>query len=218
MATALLSITLVAHLLVPIALASWVGFSRTTSRAYWIAVLATATAYLVVMQVAGAGWHWFGFHWTYLFWAALSTWGLRARGLLPEDLAAYEVYGKRVVAPCRGEVLATRDGLADQTPPQMDDAHPAGNYVAVYCAHERVTVVLAHLENGSLRVGEGEEVDAGQAIARVGNSGNTSEPHLHVHAVRGRERRYERLLWNGDGCPVLFDGRFFVRNDRYEVR
>jgi murein DD-endopeptidase MepM/ murein hydrolase activator NlpD len=45
-------------------------------------------------------------------------------------------------------------------------------------------------------------VKEGQRIGRVGNSGNTSEPHLHIHAER-----------DGAGVPLRFDGRFPVRND-----
>lgn len=69
-------------------------------------------------------------------------------------------------------------------------------------------VVLAHMTEGSVAVGEGQEVEEGQFLGRVGNSGNTSEPHLHIHAVRTGSGS----ILEGEGVPVLFDGRFPVRN------
>lgn len=55
---------------------------------------------------------------------------------------------------------------------------------------------------GSIQVKKGEKVDTNRIIGRVGNSGNTSEPHLHIHAER-----------KGKGVPILFNGRFLIRND-----
>lgn len=47
----------------------------------------------------------------------------------------------------------------------------------------------------------GENLQKGQKIGLVGNSGNTTEPHLHMHAEK-----------DGVGVPIQFDGRFLVRN------
>lgn len=132
---------------------------------------------------------------------ALNAAGVRTNGLLPRDVERYAIYGKPVVSPCDGTVAAVRDGLADLTPPQRDPRNPKGNHVSVRC--DDVTVVLAHLRNGSVQVDAGEAIASGQRIGAVGNSGNTTEPHLHVHAVRSE---------TGAGLPVLFDGRFPARN------
>ena len=63
--------------------------------------------------------------------------------------------------------------------------------------------------NGSLEIKAGDRVFAGQRIAKVGNSGNTTEPHLHIHAVRKNTGDH---LFTGKGVPITFDGHFFVRN------
>ena len=131
---------------------------------------------------------------------ALNPAGFRAGGLLPETLESYAIFGHPVVSPCAGTVAAVRDGLPDLTPPARDPENAAGNHVAIRCGE--VTVELAHLRRGSVVVGEGETVAAGDRIGAVGNSGNTTEPHLHVHAVGA----------DGAGVPMLFDGRFPVRN------
>lgn len=137
----------------------------------------------------------------------LNAFGSRARGLYPTDLRRYAIYGRSVHAPCSGTVTQVVDGLPDLIPPATDRRHPAGNFVAIACGS--VTVVLAHLMPGSVRVRLGDSVTVGAPLGRVGNSGNTTEPHLHIHAVRGRPADPVR---GGDGVPLAFDGRILVRN------
>lgn len=129
----------------------------------------------------------------------LYPWGTRAKGAWPQDLSRFAVFGDTVYSPCSGQVIAARDDLTDLVPPRTDVEHPEGNFLAIRC--KDVTVYLAHLQRGSLTVRVGDEVAAGQPVARVGNSGNTTEPHLHIHAERG-----------GRGIPMRFRGRFLVRN------
>jgi len=64
-------------------------------------------------------------------------------------------------------------------------------------------VILAHLENGSLQVAPGQMVRTGDVLARCGNSGNTSVPHLHIHA-QPAERVAPGTVW---GVPIVFCGR-----------
>jgi hypothetical protein len=52
-------------------------------------------------------------------------------------------------------------------------------------------------------------------VGQVGNSGNSHEPHLHVHAQRPAQRG---ALLSGDPLPIHFDGRYLARNDRMVVR
>jgi hypothetical protein len=133
---------------------------------------------------------------------ALGSYGRRARGLYPRDPARYAVWGAEVVSPCDGVVAAAADGLPDRPPPERDPSHPPGNHVVIRA--QNAEIVLAHLQEGSVRVTVGEQVRAGQPIGLVGNSGNTTEPHLHIHAESPA----------GTGAPITFGGRFLVRNDR----
>lgn len=141
--------------------------------------------------------------------------GVRAAGLYPLQPERYAIWGALVVSPCDGVIAAVVDGFQDFVPPQRDRENPAGNYIAMEAdgngASEGSTIYLAHLKKGSMRVRPGDRVRAGQPLAQVGNSGNTTEPHLHVHAERGR--------WPGrfSGMPAIalrIQGRFLVRNDR----
>lgn len=140
---------------------------------------------------------------------ALNSFGARARGLYPDALDRYRIYGTEVISPCDGTVLETVDGLPDQIPPASDTENAAGNHVTIACAG--VEIVLAHLLPKSILVAKGETVTSGQPIGRVGNSGNTTEPHLHVHAVRAGSGGVR----DGVGVPIEFDGKFPVRNTTF---
>ena len=135
---------------------------------------------------------------------ALNSAGFRASGLLPAKPDHYAIFGKPVISPCNGTVVVARDGLPDLSPPLRDREHPAGNHVILSCGD--MQVLLAHLRRNSLLVKAGAHLRAGTRIAEVGNSGNTTEPHLHIHAVDPR---------TGTGLQITFDGIVPVRNARF---
>ena len=147
----------------------------------------------------------------------LDTLGLRARGVLPADPKAYRIYGARVLAPCAGQVVLAVDGLPDMQVPEADREHLAGNHVMLRCADpntdSNAAVLLGHLRPGSVQVRPGANVAVGDWLGSAGNSGNTGEPHLHVHAQRPGP---VCAPLGGDPLPVLFGGRFPVRGDRIE--
>lgn len=136
----------------------------------------------------------------------------RADSVFPEDLEDYAVYGARIVSPCNGHVVQTDDGHENQIPgiPNEPD-YPAGNHVVISC--HNLNILLAHMQPGSLKVSEGDIVETGDLVGLVGNSGNTSEPHLHVHAEQGGT---DAPILKGKGVALTFDGRFLVRNDIVE--
>jgi len=82
-------------------------------------------------------------------------------------------------------------------PGQMDAEHVFGNHVVIDLGDGEY-VVLAHLIRGSVAVKPGDRVAAGQAIALCGNSGHSSEPHLHVHL------QTSPTLDDGEGLPMPF--------------
>lgn len=137
----------------------------------------------------------------------LNGWGVRARGLYPHELNRYEIFGEQLYSPCNGEVVKITDELPDNIPPDRDRINLAGNNIVLKT--DRYLVVLAHMKINSIIVREGELLKKGQLIGEVGNSGNTTEPHLHIHAVQGEE--LENVL-KGIGVPIIFDDRFLVRN------
>lgn len=139
----------------------------------------------------------------------LGAFGLRARGVLPADPGAYRIHGARVLAPCAGQVVFAVDGLPDMQVPEVDRDHLAGNHVMLRCAG--ADVLLGHLRPGSVQVPAGATVAVGDWLGAAGNSGNTGEPHLHVHAQTPGPAG---APLGGDPLPILFGGRFPVRGDR----
>lgn len=142
--------------------------------------------------------------------------GLRARGVQPAEPKAYRIYGARVLAPCAGRVVLAVDGLRDMPVPQVDRDHLAGNHVMLRCldANTNADVLLGHLRPGSVQVQPGAAVAVGDWLGSAGNSGNTGEPHLHVHAQRPGPAGFPL---GGEPLPIAFGGRFAVRGDRIEV-
>jgi len=143
---------------------------------------------------------------------AVDRWGLRADGVMPADPGRYVIFGRSVIAPCAGEVIAAVDGLPDMPVPQVDHDHLAGNHVIVRCAD--ADILLGHFQDGSLRTVAGQMLVTGQPIAQVGNSGNTSEPHLHINAMRPGT---PDAPFSGAPIPITINRRYLVRNDCFAV-
>ena len=145
----------------------------------------------------------------------LDRFGLHAHGVLPADPKAYSIYRARVLAPCAGQVLMAVDGLPDMQVPEVDRDHLAGNHVMLRCVdpNTNADVLLGHLRPGSVLVRAGASVAVGDWLGSAGNSGNSGEPHLHVHAQRPGP---VGAPLGGDPLPVVFGGRFALRGDRIQ--
>jgi len=112
--------------------------------------------------------------------------------------AQYHAWDRRVRAPAAATVVEAVDGIADNRPQVETDAQrPAGNHVVLDLGGG-THAVLAHLRRGTVRVDPGDRVRRGQVIGRVGNSGNSSEPHLHYHLQDAA---------GGFGLPLALPGR-----------
>jgi hypothetical protein len=140
---------------------------------------------------------------------AIRQTGITSHKIMPADPSRYAIFGRAVHAPCTGEVLAVRDGRPDLEVPKVDERVMEGNHVRLRCGE--FEIVLAHLKRGSLNVGAAEQVTTGQAIAAVGNSGMSDEPHLHIHA---QTPGTAQAPFSGEPVAMFFNGRFLARNDR----
>jgi hypothetical protein len=112
-------------------------------------------------------------------------------------LEDYHAYGRPVRAPADGVVESVQDGEPDGAIGQWRVRGAAGNHVVLRVAPGEF-LFIAHLQRGSISVLPGDRVVAGQAIGRVGNSGNSSEPHVHLH-LQDRPAAYL-----GEGIPFYF--------------
>lgn len=124
-------------------------------------------------------------------------------GVGSRRLEDYGCFGKPVLAPARARVHLAENGEPDQTPGEakMNFEKPIGNMVAL-ALDTGTFVLIAHMKHGSVTVREGEQVEEGQPIGACGNSGVTSEPHIHIHHQRQDPRN--RPLNFSEGLPLHF--------------
>lgn len=129
----------------------------------------------------------------------------------PEDFVAF---GRPVLAPVTGTVVAAHDGEPDHAARRspltlagyaLGQAARlregigaiAGNHVLVAAASGEAVVAVVHLRAGSVRVRVGQDVVAGEQVGACGNSGNSTQPHVHLQAVDVPDLGVAR------GVPVL---------------
>ena len=112
-------------------------------------------------------------------------------------LTDYYCYGQEVLAPGEGDVVWACDSLPDQEIGTRNAAQPIGNGIVIDHGNGEFSV-LAHMQPGSLRVRVGDRVGPDTVVGLVGNSGNTTEPHIHYHLQDGRD------VTEAEGLPVRF--------------
>jgi murein DD-endopeptidase MepM/ murein hydrolase activator NlpD len=117
----------------------------------------------------------------------------------------YFIFGEGVRAVADGKVLATRDGVRANTPqklpPRTGPGDLTGNFV-IQDLGGGAYALYAHMQAGSVRVKPGDQLTRGQAIGLVGNSGNSTEAHLHFHVVDSPNLP---LGVAGNSIPYTFD-------------
>ncbi|HKN88620.1 MAG TPA: M23 family metallopeptidase [Nitrospiraceae bacterium] len=133
---------------------------------------------------------------------------LNAQGELvhgdPSDVHSYVDYGTDVLAVADGTVVATLNNLKDQKPGTLPDPTSItietvdGNHVVVDIGHG-LYAFYAHLQKDSVTVHAGQHVKKGMVLGKLGNSGNTSAPHLHFHLMNGAS------VLGSDGLPYLIN-------------
>lgn len=102
----------------------------------------------------------------------------------PADNKNYRAYGHEIHSVADGVVTETKDGIPQNIPGETSRAVPitletvGGNHVIVKIG-DGIYAFYAHMQSGSLRVKVGDKVSRGQVLGLVGNTGNSTEPHLH---------------------------------------
>lgn len=126
-------------------------------------------------------------------------------------------FGRRVEAPASGVVVWAHDGEPDgvaRRAPLVELRYAltqtrriaagveavAGNHVVIEVDGGAGFLWVVHLRRGSVRVEPGDAVVVGQSLGEVGNSGNSTEPHVHVHLADSAQWR------KATGLPIAFAG------------
>jgi murein DD-endopeptidase len=111
-------------------------------------------------------------------------------------------YGEPILAVADGEVTQIVDGVPENTPRVLPKPvtldNIAGNYIVVRIAANRY-VSFAHLQPGSMKVRVHDHVRRGDILARLGNSGNATGPHLHFQVTDGNS------VLQSEGVPFVFE-------------
>jgi hypothetical protein len=114
-----------------------------------------------------------------------------------DGLEDYYCYGMSVRAPVDGVIRATYTDAREMPVGTLGGTPAGGNQVVIDVAAGQF-LFLCHLQPGSIKVKEGDRVHQGDVVGLVGNSGNTSEPHLHVHLQDTPRLRL------GEAVPLYF--------------
>lgn len=124
------------------------------------------------------------------------------------DLEANETYNVPVYCPCIGYVKKMRDGIVDQPIGIKNPKVPEGNFVIIGCPN--FNVMMAHFKKGTFKIKESDQVQIGEIIGQIGNSGNTDGPHLHIVAYLSNDSTGEKTP-----LPITFNGRYFRTFDSF---
>lgn len=110
----------------------------------------------------------------------------------------YYAFGQPIYAVCDAVVHDVKTGIDDNKPGEMNPAQPLGNAVILKTKNDEY-IFYAHFEKETIKVEKGQEVKRGQFLGNCGNSGNSSEPHLHLHIQDGPD------LYSDVGAKCYFD-------------
>jgi murein DD-endopeptidase MepM/ murein hydrolase activator NlpD len=130
----------------------------------------------------------------------------------PADNKNYRAYGAEIHAVADGVVTSMRNDIPQNIPGAKELAVPitletiGGNHVIMEIG-DGLYAFYAHMQPGSVRVKVGDHVRRGQVLGLLGNSGNSSEPHLHFHICdQNSELGCEGLPYRLDGYEVQGKG------------
>ena len=126
----------------------------------------------------------------------------------------YWAFGKPIFAVCDGLAVEVITGVEDNKPGAMNPAQALGNSVTLL-TDKGEYIVYAHFEQGTVKVKQGDRIKRGQLLGNCGNSGNSSEPHLHLHMQDGPN------MLTAVGIKVFFDQLMVnkeIREDYSPVR
>lgn len=127
--------------------------------------------------------------------------GVTGNGSENED---FYTFGARLNAPGDGIIISLENNIEDNSRPgvvnrNINNSNLAGNYIMIDHLNGEYSL-LAHFKKGTIIVAVGDTVIKGQEVGKAGNSGNSSNPHVHYHLQNTPD------YLDGIGLPAQFNG------------
>ena len=100
------------------------------------------------------------------------------------DNKSYHAWDQEIHAVADGKIVEVKDGIPENVPNsgklavQITNDTLPGNHI-IQELSEGHYAAYAHLRPGTIKVKVGDTVHAGDVLGHLGNTGNSSEPHLH---------------------------------------
>lgn len=141
----------------------------------------------------------------------------RTNGKTNED---YFSFGLDIIAPTNGVVVEVVDGLRDNKPGELNSFNFIGNYVML--KHEaNLFSVLGHLRQNSISVKVGEKVSSSQKLGECGNSGYSTDPHLHFHVQNSdvfakMDKNYKKI-YVAKGQKIYFERIRVMKESKQKI-
>lgn len=130
------------------------------------------------------------------------------------NLENYYAFNREITAPADGKVVKIIDGVIDNVIGELNPDQPEGNCIIIEHSNNEFSM-LAHLKQNSIIVNEGESVIRGQVVGLCGNSGNSTEPHLHFQVMNSEnylEGKSIRIKFENGLDPIQGD---FISPDNF---
>ncbi|HVI43375.1 MAG TPA: M23 family metallopeptidase [Chitinophaga sp.] len=142
----------------------------------------------------------------------LNKWGGRANRIFSKRLEDYEIFNDTVYAPCDGLVLRAYSTNPDNIPPAMERGPKNTNQVLL--EGKDCYFFAAHLKMNGVFVKEGQYVKTGDPLGLVGNSGFSTEPHLHIQT----HAKTPGVPWyQAKPLYMLFKGKGYLLNEEMNI-
>lgn len=138
----------------------------------------------------------------------LNDYGNRANTIFSSRLEDYAIFGDTIYSPCNGRIVRAYGDDPDNIPPNMNRGPKNTNMVVIET--NEYTVFMGHLKQHSVLVQDGDSVRVGQPLGMVGNSGFSSEPHLHIQVHR---KEKGKAWYRSTPLYIHFNGRGYLLNE-----
>lgn len=124
----------------------------------------------------------------------------------PKKNESHYAFGMDLIAPAGGKVISLENNIDDNyisgiVNSNINDKNIAGNYIMIDHLNGEYSL-MAHFKKGSILVNVGDVLVKGQKVGKLGNSGNSTGPHLHYHLQN------TPIYLNGLGLPAQFNNYF----------